>query len=127
MSGTTTPNAFPYPVGSDNVDDYPALGQLLAEAIDDKIGLQKSGTQASGTMVAATVKSVAVAFTTAFPAAGPVPDVVCNLAGNQGTLGINANVTASGITRSGFNLLFYRQTATGSLDADWIATNVGNW
>lgn len=124
MSGTTTPNAFPYPAGGDSVTAYPALGQALAEAIDDHVGLQKSGVVASGTLVANTYKSVAVVFTTPFPAGGPVPNVAASVGGSTST---DLFVQINSITRSGFTVDFKRVTGTAALTCQWQATNVGNW
>lgn len=125
MPSDTAPNDYPYPLSSEPMADLAAAVQALAEAVEAKLGGQKSGTVNSGTMVAGTTKTVAVVFATPFPAAGPVPRVVASLTGGQGT-NANSEVTVAAITRNGFNLLFNRATLTGALDASWQATNVGN-
>lgn len=125
MSDTTSPNGFPFPEDTDNVADYPALAEALAEAVNDHIGLSKSGTQSSGTLVAGTPKAVAYVFATAFPAAGPVPQVCVTISNGGNPQTYSAFVTA--VSRSGFTVTYERTTGTAALSIGWIATNVGDW
>lgn len=125
MSSVTTPNGFPYSDPTDSVSTYPATGQALAEAVDDMVALQKSGSVSSGTLAANVNTDVSVTFTTAFPAAGGVPAVATGSGNIAPDLVFALSLTA--VSRSGFTVRFRRSSGTAAVTCYWIASNVGNW
>lgn len=126
MTATTTPNGFTYPTGGDAVGTLDTTVQSLAEQIDDRCGLTKSGVVSSpGTVVANTNYDVAVTFTTPFPASGPVPYIAFASVGVAPDLIWPPQITAS--SRTGFTIRFRRSAGTQQMSAQWIACNVGNW
>lgn len=118
MAGTTT-LGYPYPSAGDSMSDEATKVQELAQAVDDNVGLLKTGTKASGVLVAGAVTVVSVAFATPFPAAGPVPNVVACLTNVLGTAVYLVDVR--NITRAGFDLAFLRSAGTAAMTAHWIA------
>lgn len=117
MAGTTT-LGFPYPSGTDSMSDEATKVQELAQFVDDHCGLSLSGEVSSGVVVAATPTTKAVVFSTAFPAAGPIPKVVASPKGTGSTL---FSVYVNNVTRTGFDLNMRRETGTASFDATWHA------
>lgn len=82
-------------------------------------GFMKSGIRNSGVLVANTDKTLAVGFNQAFPASGPVPQVVACCTGT--TRNGDPQVSVANITRSGFDIV-YKRANTTAIDAQWIAT-----
>lgn len=120
MASTTT-LGYPYPDDTDSVSDGAGKVQELAQYADDNAGIHRAGTQASGTLVAATPKTVAVAFASPFPAAGPVPKVTATITGLPFSGSAVAYVGVDAVTRSGFNLIIRRETGTASIDVNYHA------
>lgn len=121
MAGTTPIYGFPYPEPTDLVADYPALGQQLAEDVEDTIAAIPMGG-----MTLITSGSLTGASVTMSSIPGTYKDlriIVRNyLPATDGTeLKIRVNGVTSASYNSGTN-----PNATSAFDATWATVSPGN-
>lgn len=125
MSGSTSPNAYPYATGTDAVGAIDTLTQALADKIETQLAAVKAGTVSSGTLTAGVNTDVNVTFTTPFPAGGPVP--VVTTGSNNIAPDLVMALAIMNVTRNGFTIRFRRSSGTAAVTAHWIACNGTNW
>lgn len=116
--GSTT-FGYPYPDPSDAIADLADKIADLATAIDDQIGLVKTGQEAMNLVNVNTDYSVAVVFAVAYPV-GVTPRVTACIT-NKSTPAAYEPVLISSVSRTGFTINARRSAGGANTNVDWIA------
>jgi hypothetical protein len=125
MPGNTT-YGYPYPVGTDRVADGDDAIKALADAVQAKLGVIKSGQVATaGTVTAGTNYDLTLTWATQFPADSPGPYAVAATVGVAPDLIFAPCIIA--VNKSVVSVRLRRSAGTQGMTATIVATVAGNW
>lgn len=120
MSATTT-LGFPYPTPGDKLEQGDDIIKALAQYLNDKVGLVKSGQDSITPSAANTTTSKVIVFPVAFPAGAPLPAVVVTPNGTVAAPGtLSMWVSAVALDRFTVNV---QRTSVVAVPFQWMASS----